>query len=77
MATEPTVRICRHPLRITTHAPVWLDCDICQACFLHREDCPGLGTPGCARDCMGGADPVTAALDALFALPAAEVTPRA
>lgn len=69
-------RICRHVLRITTHAPAWLDCDTCQACFLHREDCPGRGTPGCARDCMGGADPVTAALDALYAMPAAEEIPR-
>jgi hypothetical protein len=65
--------ICRHPLRITTHAPIWLDCDICHACFLHREDCPGLGTPVCAERCMNGADLRTAALDALYALPAAEV----
>lgn len=71
-----TARICRHPLRIATHVPAWLACDVCHADFLHREDCPGLGTPGCARDCMGGADPVTAALDALYAMPAAEETTR-
>jgi hypothetical protein len=38
--SEPSVRIGRHPLRITTHAPIWLDCDICQASFLHHEDRP-------------------------------------
>lgn len=72
-----TVRICRHPLRIATNAPLWLTCDACRADFLHREDCPGLGTPGCAHRCMGGADPVTAALDALYCLPAVEEADRA
>ncbi|WP_458089377.1 hypothetical protein [Streptomyces malaysiensis] len=69
-----TTRICRHPLRIAENAPGWLTCDIHQADFLHREDCPGIGTPGCAERCMGGADPLVASLDALFALPAAEPT---
>ena len=64
-------KICRHPLRIVPHAPAWLACDTCHADFLHREDCTGLGTPGCAERCMGGADPVVAALDALYALPSA------
>jgi len=63
-------RICRHPLRIAVHAPAWLACDTCHADFLHREDCPGIGTFPCAERCMGGADPITAALDALFASPA-------
>ncbi len=67
-------RICRHVLRIATHAPAWLACDTCHADFLHREDCPGLGTPGCAERCMGGADLRTASLDALYSMPAAERT---
>lgn len=66
-----TTRLCRHPLRIVTHDPKWLTCDTHEADFLHREDCPGLGTPGCAEQCMQHADPVTAALDALFAQPPA------
>jgi hypothetical protein len=65
-------RICGHPLRIATHLPAWLACDICHADFLHRQDCPGLGTPGCADKCMNGADLRTAALDALLSLPAKE-----
>lgn len=68
--------ICRHPLRIVTHNPKWLSCDIHQAAFTHEEDCPGVGTPGCASECMQGADPVTASLDALFAAPAAEQADR-
>lgn len=68
------VRICRHPLRIATNAPAWLACDTCHADFPHRNDCPGIGTPGCAERCMGGADPEIAALDALYALPALERT---
>lgn len=67
-------RICRHVLRIATNAPAWLACDTCRADFPHREDCPGLGTPGCAENCMGGANPEVAALDALHALPAVERT---
>ena len=67
-------RICRHVLRIAVNAPGWLSCDTCQADFLHREDCPGHGTPVCAQRCMGGADPEVAALDAMFSLPAAERT---
>ncbi|MFF9787138.1 hypothetical protein [Streptomyces nigrescens] len=63
-------RICRHPLRIAENAPKWLTCDTCQADFPHKQDCPGTGTPGCADRCMGGADPVTAALDALYTAPA-------
>ena len=50
-------RICTHVLRICTHRPAWLACDTCHADFPHRHSCPGLGTPGCARDCMNGADP--------------------
>ncbi|WP_344530860.1 DUF4326 domain-containing protein, partial [Streptomyces rectiviolaceus] len=68
------IRICRHPLRIVTHAPAWLACDTCKADFPHQATCPGRGTPGCAQHCMGGADPQVAALDALYALPAAERT---
>lgn len=60
------VRICRHVLVIVPHAPGWLDCPTCAACFRHRDDCPGLGMPGCAAKCMGGADPEVTALDALF-----------
>jgi hypothetical protein len=70
----PKRRICRHVLRIVTHAPAWLACDTCKADFPHREACPGRGTPGCAARCMGGADHQVAALDALYALPAAERT---
>jgi hypothetical protein len=36
------------------HAPEWLSCDIHRACFSHREDCPGHGTPGCITGCAGG-----------------------
>lgn len=68
------MRICRHPLRIAVHAPAWLACDTCKADFPHTEHCPGIGSPGCAKRCMGGADPEVAALDALYALPAAERT---
>lgn len=74
---EPKMRICRHVLTITPHAPAWLDCATCQACFLHRADCPGLGTPTCAEKCMNGADPEVAALDALYAQPAFEEQPHA
>jgi hypothetical protein len=49
-------RVCRHPLRIVPHLPQWLACDTCRADFLHREDCPSVGGPDCARRCMGGAD---------------------
>lgn len=65
------MRVCRHPLRIVTHAPAWLTCDTCQADWLHREDCPGIGTDVCAVKCMGGANPETAALDAQYSMPAA------
>lgn len=68
------LRLCRHVLRIVTHAPAWLACDTCKADFPHGEDCPGRGTPVCAQRCMGGADPEVAALDALFSLPDAERT---
>lgn len=51
----PDTRVCRHPLRIVPHLPQWLTCDTCRADFLHREDCPGVGSPVCARRCMGGA----------------------
>jgi hypothetical protein len=50
-----SARICRHPLRIVPHLPQWLTCDLCCADFLHREDCPGIGSPVCAQRCMGGA----------------------
>lgn len=68
------MKICRHVLRIATNAPAWLACDTCHADFPHRDDCPGLGTIGCADQCMNGADPLTAALNALYCLPAAERT---
>lgn len=51
---EATALVCRHPLRMAPHAPIWLSCDIHRACFSHRDDCPGHGTPGCITLCAGG-----------------------
>lgn len=68
-----TGRICRHPLRFVPHMLGWLACDICGADFRHRDDCPGLGTVGCAEQCMNTTDPAAQQLyrlEADFVLPA-------
>jgi hypothetical protein len=73
-----TNRICRHPLRFVPHAPAWLDCPLCAACFLHREDCPGLGTEGCAVDCMNVTDSAeweVYRLEVWLSLPAPQSSP--
>lgn len=50
-----TSRTCRHPLRIV--GANWLTCDVCNADFLHRDDCPGTGTPECVERCANGPVP--------------------
>lgn len=68
-----TTRICRHPLQYVPHAPNWLDCPLCAACFPHRNDCPGTGTTGCGTRCMSlttDAQLETYRLEVLYALPA-------
>lgn len=44
-----TDHICRH--RLHPVDDTWLRCDICDADFLHRDDCPGRGTPECVAAC--------------------------
>lgn len=74
-------RICRHPLQLTPHAPQWLDCRICAACFPHRDDCPGHGSPECVERCMNGGIPLGTAtgaqqeiddLESAYMLPASD-----